>query len=196
VTISRDRTYALVKGSTGIGYPVLKETAFLKGTPTMKITHPLYGVNDRLTVSDEVQAFVDKLPELPTVERDEWTWGWYAERGVIAKGQKAPGVLPKRAWSDPTDPKSVAAVEALYKPLGGTKINRSRVAVALNFQSSNDIDRILAQLKKDGKVGTTVTPGARGVARGAIVADVVKAQAAKQAAKKAPAAKAPAAKAS
>lgn len=148
----------------------------------MKITHPLLGRSKLLTVPADVEAFVAKLPELPTVDRPEWTWTWYAERGIAVKDGAAPGVLPARKWTDPTDPKTVAAVEALYKHLGGVKINRSRVALALNLQSSHDVDRILAQLKKDGKIGVTVTPGQRGVARGAIVADVIKAQAAKRAA--------------
>lgn len=157
----------------------------------MKITHPLRDATARLNVPAEVEAFVAKLPELPTEARGEWTWKWYAERGVTAKGQKAPGVLPARDWTKPDSPEALKALEDLYRHLGGEKINRSRVAIALNLQSSNDVDRMLGQLKKDGKVGTTVTPGARGVARAAIVGDVIKAQAAKRtAAKKAPAAKA------
>lgn len=108
----------------------------------MELLHPFIGVRRELELDDEVRAYVASIPLLPQVEcpapyvKPRWkAWGL---------------IVPPGTYSDPSTPAAERAVEGLYHALKGRKITRQRVALALNFQSADQVDSVRARLYKEG----------------------------------------------
>jgi hypothetical protein len=137
----------------------------------MEITHPFFGLNKTTELSDQVKAYVARIKELPTVELPEYEKAYWMPKF---------GKVPAGTYSDPTTAQAEKAVEALYHALKGAKITRHRVAVALNFQSADDVDDIRDRLYARGAL---IWEGAPGISVHSTrpVADVLKVQAAKRA---------------
>ena len=151
----------------------------------MEIKHPYAGLTTRLTVSGAVLEYVQKLrPEPKQVPMKERTKAYWKEQGIGVVKDK-PGLVPAADYTDPTDASALDAVYGLYRHLKGTPISRHLVAVALNFQVSDDVDRVREALKERGVIGTDVDKGDRGrsvrwIGEGAVVPE--KKSAAKKAA--------------
>lgn len=136
----------------------------------MKITHPFAGRIKGTELPPQVTAHVARIKELPQVELPAYAKAYWAKLGDVPAG----------FYSDPSTAQAEKAVEALYHALKGAKITRHRVAVALNFQSADDVDAIRDRLEARGAL---ITHGAPGVSVNSTkyVGDVIAAQAARQA---------------
>jgi hypothetical protein len=126
----------------------------------MKITHPFAGIHKSLELSEQVTAYVASIrKDLPTVARGDRTKTYWKEHQIGLKG-KPLGLVPAGNYTDPSTKEAQAAVVGLYKALKGTPISRHKVAVALNFQVSDDVDTVRDALKEAGV--KDVDPGAKG----------------------------------
>ena len=157
----------------------------------MKVTHPYAGIVKGLVVDGKLLEFVSKLtPDLPTTGYKARTKSSWQGRGLAVQDPKTgemlkPGVVPEGDYTDPSTERAKKAVFDLYKFLGGQPVSRSRIAVALNFQMSDEVDKVRKLLAEDGVVGTDIDPGARGRSVRWIGEGAVAPEPAKRASKKA-----------
>lgn len=125
----------------------------------MKITHPFAGINKRLTPSDAVRAYVEAHKDLPTTRYPARVkTSWQSQNLTVVEGK--PGMVPEGDYTDPSTKEAKDAVLGLYKALKGAPISRSAIAVALNFQMSDEVDKVRDALKEEGV--TDIESGSRG----------------------------------
>jgi hypothetical protein len=131
----------------------------------MQIKHPYANLNKRLTPPEAVLKYVAAAKEPPTIHREDKVKPYWKEQqlAVTVKNKKFPmGVVPAGDYTNPDTKEAKALVLGLYKALKGTPISRHLVAVALNFQVSDDVDTVRDGLKEDGVVGKDIEAGGRG----------------------------------
>lgn len=135
----------------------------------MEVTHPFANATKALVLDPLVLAYVARIKELPQIDCDVYVKAYW----------KAIGVVPAGRYSDPSTAQAERAVEGLYHALKGAKITRHRVAVALNFQSADQVDAIRDRLMARNAQITSGRPGIS-VNSTKPVKDVIAAQAAKR----------------
>ncbi len=92
----------------------------------MKITHPMIGVWEDTDLSEALVTAVKALPELPTsVQKSRIEW------------DKDNSVAPSGTY---TDPSGVGVAEAVATVMAAAPAKRRRLAVAMNFRTTHDLD--------------------------------------------------------
>lgn len=138
----------------------------------MEVFHPFYQGHKTLMLDPAILAFVEALDPLPTEEREVHHKKYWLDMGL---GSVPAGTYTKVCWE------SAMAYEGLCHALGGRKITRHAAAVALGFQSADDVDRLRAKLVYPADA--QVTRGAPGVSvrsYASSVPDVLATEAAKR----------------
>lgn len=119
----------------------------------MKTTHVFANTSKGTTVPEALAKYVAGLAELPK-----------KQFAASKKTSWSADGVPAGEYTDPSTPEAERAVRGAYRAMGGLKVSRRLIAVALNFQTSDHVDSIRDRIydADDEKGKPTVDRGARG----------------------------------
>lgn len=103
----------------------------------MKINHPFKGDRKGTTLDPEVVAWVGKLANLPQATYEKYD-------KVYWRGSGKGGIVPAGRYTDPTTKQCAKAVADIHAAF--PKLTRHRIAIALNIQSADQLDKVRATL--------------------------------------------------